>query len=279
LSTFTTSPPSPAHSPRRRQRSVWIVLSVLLGTGVLVGSLLGMCVARAAPPAVSPINDDWRVWGDVQARPVQAFDDGRALYLQLRNPAEPPAVMGPNGPLAYSMHGPYMVLPILPYMHLQYGPYQATVQSTGSAEGLPGVVSVTSPVEVPLTLPVAVPPVTAQPVEVPRSVYGNITSGAPNTVYGQIVATSGAGRATSSGNIHAGRAASGGNTFTYLDAKAASTWDARRNKQWTIRADGTAAGAKAALESQSVCTSSNATCTIEYRGAPAGTLVISEKNA
>jgi len=275
LSTLTNSPP---RSPHRRHRVIWLLIMGTIGASVLVGSLLGMCVARAAPPAVSVINDDWRVWGDAQARPVQAFDDGRALYLQLRNPAEPPAVMGPNGPLAYSMHGPYMVLPILPYMHLQYGPYQATVQSTGSAEGMPGVVSVTSPVEVPHTLPVAVPPVTVQPVVPPASLYGNITTGAPNTVFGQIVATNTSTGASTSTRLNAGNLRSGGNTFTYVDARAASTWEARRNQQWVIRADGTAAGAKAALDSQASCTSAKATCTIEYRGAPAGTLVISEKN-
>jgi len=134
-------------------------------------------------------------------------------------------------------------------------------------------------VEVPHTLPVAVPPVSAQPVEVPRSVYGNITSGAPNTVYGQIVATSGAGRGSHSGSIRVGATPNGSNTFAYVDAKAATTWNARSHKHWTIRADGTAAGARAALESQTACTAAKATCTIEYRGAPAGTLVISEKNA
>jgi len=289
---------SPPQSPHRRHRALWVRLMVLIGTSLLIGSMIGLCVARAAPPASSGINDDWRVWGDVQARPVQAFDNGRALYLQLRNPSEPPAVMGPSGPLAYSMHGPYMVLPIVPWMHLKYGPYQATVQSTGTTEVMPGVVSVTAPVEVPLpgptpvlptpavplphTVQVPVLPVSAKPVEVPRNLYSNITSGAPNTVSGQIVATSAAGRTASSGNFRADPGVgdtNAGHAFTYADAKAASMWDGRRDKQWVIRADGTTAGARAALESQTACQSAKATCTIEYRGAPAGTLVITEKNA
>jgi len=296
---LNTVTPKPPRSPFKRHRLLTI-LGFVLGAGIILGFATALCVVRAAPPVASGIHDDWRVWGDVQARPVQAFDDGTSLYLQLRNPSEPPAAVGPTGPLAYTMHGPYMVLPILPYLHLQYGPYRATVQSTGTAAELPGVISVTSPVEVPVTMPVPVRPLPSHPAYpavpdattlpapiapaapvVPVSgVYGSITaSPSPsNAVMGQIVATNPAtGYRSAQAGGHSPQPHN--STLTWADAKAATTWNDRRGGVWVIHADGTAAGARAALDSQSACHAAKATCTIEYRGAPAGTLVISEKTA
>lgn len=134
-------------------------LRILLA-GVLLASVVG---AQGQSASL------YRVDGDAQAAPIQAFiatsaDAGDLLYVQLRNPATPPAPIGPNGPIPYVMRGPYMVLPPVAMVTLKYGPYTATVRALAAAHASPDVISVTQPVDA-----LAPPPAPPRPPAAPRS--------------------------------------------------------------------------------------------------------------
>lgn len=255
-------------------------------------SLLAVALAVASASASAQnINYSYRVTGDAQARPVQAFDDGRQLYIQLRDATSPPAPMGAAGPILYTMRGPYMVMSIVPSVQLRYGPYTAMVQSSATGDASPGVVSVTRPIEVSesaLTAPAAIVPAY---VPAPAPVrYAQPATASTGRVTGEIVATGPAGTRTTtvaaSGSDAVRHAREVGSTAAvpvdqsvgYDAGKARATYSPWRGRKLVIRADGTTAGASAALAGRAACRSAGATCTIEYRGAAAGQLNIVEKN-
>lgn len=93
--------------------------------------------------AAMNINHSYRVAGDAFVAPVQAFDDGASLYLQLRDASRPPAVFTPEGvAVSYTIRPPYMVLPLANKLVLKYGQRQASVESAsprpqGAASAVP----------------------------------------------------------------------------------------------------------------------------------------------
>lgn len=228
--------------------------------------LAGLLLAAIPGAAQQVMHYSYTVTGDAQARPIQAFDDGARLYVQLRHPDTPPAPIGPSGPLAYTLRGPYLVLPLVPSVTLVYGPYSARVLATGNGDVEPGVVSVTRPVEVHDRPPVPAP--AWRPPSVPSAVRQPAPVG---VVSGEIVATGAAGTRAS------GAATEGAQVVTFGAGAQSGTFAGWRGKQVTIRADGTTAGATAALASRTACRTSGAeACAIDYQGAPAGRLLIVE---
>lgn len=90
-------------------------------------------VAAGSAGAVSGINSKYNIRGDRAIAPIQVFDDGQRMFLQLRRTDVPPVpIDNENGrPLSYIIDGPYMVIPALPAsVSLRYGQREAVVLST-----------------------------------------------------------------------------------------------------------------------------------------------------
>lgn len=232
-----------------------------------VALAVALVVASGSAAAASPsnMNYDYEVRGDAQALPVQAFDDGEALYVQLRNTANPPAPVGANGPLPYTLRGPYMVLPRVSQVTLRIGAYTATVMAEGAGDVLPGVVSVRRPVEVTDAL-INAPETSA----VPRPASAPEASRIATEVVGEIVVNGKAG----------GRPAAvapmvaGAKSLSFAEAAQASAYAGMGRV--TVKADGTSAGAEAALTAMQACKASGVVCSIEYRGAESNRIMVVE---
>lgn len=245
--------------------------------------LVVLLLAVTAPAGAQQINGGYRLSGDAQARPVQAFDDGRQLFVQLRDPTSPPAPIGPGGPVAYTIRGHYLVMPILPFVQLRYGPYTAHVTAHGHPGQGGGVVSVNRPVEVnegPLMVtptPTVAPTVAVMPVTVVRPEPASVA--APRSgVSGEISASGPRGSITAEALPEPAAkptpAPRGPQQLSITAAGEASSFAGLRGQRVTVRADGSSRGATAALTARRTCTAAGATCVIEYRGAPAGFLTL-----
>lgn len=229
-----------------------------------VRSLVLALLLAASPAVVGAINDQYAVSGDGPAAPVQAFDDGQWLYVQLRDPMTPPAPIGPHGPVQYQMRGPYLVLPMMDRVELRLGQHRAHVVRSGSLAA-DGIVSMTAPVGLSLhSQPAAVAP--------PPAPAAASTGLMANSVSGEIVANGSRGAARS--RVGTGLAS---NTLTQAAAAEAEAYSSFGNAL-TLTADGTAAGAKAVLVAKEACEKSGRSCSVEYRGAPAGQITVAEKN-
>lgn len=229
---------------------------------------LSLSLALGQASAQSAMNYGYQVSGDPQARPIQAFDDGQKLYVQFRDVTSPPAPIGAAGPLAYSIRGPYLVLPIVSSVQLRFGPYTAWVRADGAADVSPGVVSVTRPVEVPAD---ALAPVVARPQQ---AAAPTSTAGA-RAVSGEIAASGPAGERRAV-EAPAGRSAPG--AVDFADASSANAFAGMRGQRVEIRADGTAAGARAAQAALRACRGVAARCSVAYSGAPNNKIMIVESN-
>jgi len=235
--------------------------------GLMLALLACLSAARAAT-----INGDWVVSGAPQARPVQAFDDGTSLYIQLRDPTDPPAPIGPGGPLSYRIRGYYMVVPLTPRVVLRYGPHEAVVESRTAAPGA-GIVSVTRPVgaaeveiraaEVQHHAPLPAAPVPASAAQ--AEFGGEIVVSGPSGVRQARVA-------------EPETPAAGPISVSFDEAERDAAWSAWRGKRVRVLADGTTAGARAAQRAQAACAKAGAKCEIEYRGSVAGRLQVVEAN-
>lgn len=87
----------------------------------------------AGAVAAPGINSKYNIRGDRAIAPIQVFDDGQRMFLQLRRTDIPPVpIDSENGrPLSYIIDGPYMVIPMLPAaVVLRYGQREATILST-----------------------------------------------------------------------------------------------------------------------------------------------------
>lgn len=233
-------------------------------------ALLGVALLLALPVHAAQLNHSYRVTGDLQAAPVQAFDDGRQLFVQLRNPMDPPAPIGPAGPVAYQIRGPYLVLPLMPHVRLRFGPYEAAVVADGNSGVGSGVVSITRPVEANDASPAAAAPVAPAPalVAAPAPAGGEVS--------GEIEVSGPAGVQRSSAT--ALRAGAEERTLAYAAASRASAFDGLKARPLELRADGTTDGARAVLAARSACVDAGATCRVTYKGAPAGTIQIIVEN-
>ena len=97
--------------------------------------LLALALSLALPAAsAASINTAYRVVGDPGAGVVQVFDDGQALYVQLRDVTRVPAPFVDGQPAQYVIRGQYIVLPLIPSVELRHG--NDVVRVTRA--GLPG---------------------------------------------------------------------------------------------------------------------------------------------
>lgn len=265
---------------------------------LLLAALLAALGLRAAE-----INGDWRVSGDAPARPVQAFDDGRTLYIQLRDPTLPPAPFGPNGPLPFKVDGPYIRVPVTDVVTLRFGSATARVERAGAASAIPGVVSVTAPVD-PLAAPLpsaSSPPLRPVPeAPLPRArVEGVITvvgpAGRAETGRAEPPAAPAAPapeppaakpapkvaakptpvREASKPTPKPAHVAPATGSASGREVAAPTAADfAGFGSAIRITADGTTDGAKRALAARAVCQAQGKTCTVRYVGARPGLLKI-----
>ncbi len=99
--------------------------------------LISAVMMAAAFSAQAEINFYYRISGDKQVAPLQAFDDGQNLYLQYRETSRPPVVIGPDGrPVRYDVSYPYVVLPLVEKVQLRYGGATAMVEAAGQPGGI-----------------------------------------------------------------------------------------------------------------------------------------------
>lgn len=213
--------------------------------------LAALCTATAGT-----INAAYRIHGDGEARPVQVFDDGRTIYVQLRDLRKVPVPIGANGPMQYQLRGYYMMLPVgaAPFT-LQLGASRVQVAPEGASEG---VVSITRPVE---AMDPPAPPAPAVAIE-PLDAGGREVTGTIRV----------AGRAAGS----AQRAPSDRVPVSADEDVIASRVRAIEHGTVILRGDGTVAGAEALERARGVCRKLKRACRTEYRGAASGFLVIEE---
>lgn len=221
------------------------------------------------------VDDAYRITGDSQAAPIQAFSVGSALYLQLQNVHAVPAPIGPSGPIPYRIYGPYIVLPVMPQVTLHYGQWTAYVTATDAPAQASVSSTMTRPVDAlhPTVTPSpSLPP--PSPVAVPPTYNPYVGSAAtaistdPDTVTGQITGAGQpaagfqpAGASRNPGPLSA-PAGQGGELLAQLPSPPHGIVQ--------IVADGTVAGAKAADQTMQSCISRRWACRVQYTGAPAG---------
>ena len=227
------------------------------------------CGAATAAPS---FNYQYDVQGDQAAAPIQAFDDGAQLYVQLRDPSAPPVPMGAAGPLQYRIKGYYMVLPLVPSLTLHMGQYQSRVVSTGYANGLGQVVSVTGAVDA-LAPPALSAPAATRSAFVPVS---PMPSQPTQEVSGEIL-VGGREGLVSSGAAPKPQVKLGARTVSFTEAVMSSTYEGLRGKAVVIGAGGTVAGAKAAVSARTACQSAGAACEVDYKAGFTGVLTIEMK--
>lgn len=231
-----------------------------------------LCAVVAAPSiaANTPgVDSNYRVTGDAQAAPVQAFSVNGALYLQLQNIHQVPAPMTQSGQvLPYRIFGPYIVLPLENYVVLHYGKWTAYVASAGAAQPVTApVASVTTPVN---ALDPSSPP--PPPMQAPAG------TGGPSALTGAVTLETNpdavTGTISSPGSNPLPVTASafpGSNAQTAPIGEGAGLLNSNmRGGIVQIVADGTVAGAKAADSTMQSCMSMRLACRVQYTGAPSG---------
>lgn len=95
--------------------------------------------ALASSAAMSEtINYAYRIAGAKEIAPLQVFDDGKKLYLQMTNArlAAPPVPFAADGsPVTYEVRPPYLVLPKMERLTLRVGSMRTLIQAaTDSGE-------------------------------------------------------------------------------------------------------------------------------------------------
>jgi hypothetical protein len=233
--------------------------------------VLALALAAATGAAsASSINTAYRVTGHADAAPVQVFDDGNELYVQLRDPARVPAPFVNGQPAQYRIRGPYLVLPLLSAVELRLGAAVVTVTRSGMPAGQQAKVFTSVDPLAPgsaATMPgssvqVAVAPATPPSPSIPsRGVVGEIAlERDPAKPVAPVVATQAAGS-------NSGRTA-----ILHITPATRPMFAVFRGKRVVVTADGTVAGARHAERLRAVCTVAGpSACSIRYRGAAAGT--------
>lgn len=257
--------------------------------------LAGLVLAMSA--AASTINTAWSIHGEGAARPVQVFDDGANIYVQVRDTASAPAPVGPNGPVAFTMRGHYLVLPMMPSFRLHLGASVVDVTSGQIAPTRrlpPGVASITAPVEAkelpPLPAPTVAPRTQSQapaasayvPTRIAVAPVAKPVSPAPAAPVPAAVRSDGVlGDIVVGGRVASGAVARPG---AGVLTNAASATDIERaltaipvGVRVRIRADGTVAGANAARRVSDHCVRLARECVMTFRGAAAGQIQLEKE--
>lgn len=106
------------------------------GRVVIAGGVAAGCLAAGVQAQAGPINFDYRVSGDRQARPVQVFDDGRRTYFQFAAGSAIPVLFagGDGQAVLPEVEGPYHVVDGVPgVFRLQLAVHRARVEPHGAA--------------------------------------------------------------------------------------------------------------------------------------------------
>lgn len=215
--------------------------------------------------AHAQINNDYRIEGSGEARPVQVFDDGANLYVQVRDPMHVPAPIAPSGPVAFQIRGHYLVMPLMHSFRLQLGDSVVSVTGRGASRLPEGVVSMTRPVEA-VELPE--PPVMIQPapvVAMPAAAPSDEVTGEIE-VAGSAVAGVAPPRRGRQVPIAAADAEI---QRVLIDVPASTPID--------VRADGTVEGATAARRVMRVCEWAGRACSLQFKGADRGYVQVEPK--
>lgn len=264
-------------------KTLCLTLAVAL---VAIVAIPSVAQARSTPG----VDNAYRVTGDPQAAPVQAFSVGETLYLQLRDTKQVPAPIGVDGPIPYRIYGPYMILPVVRSVTLHYGNYTAYVVGadggTESADTASTTATLTAPEDA-VNAQTLAPPRYAAPTYASAPVFSPPPRYAPpapaaadqDAVVGTIGGTSmtGAGQgfapvtpATTRGNDNDGRITGPQSDSRSLLARLGT----RPGGTVLIVADGTVAGATAATSTMQACMNKHWACQVQYKGAPAGQLTL-----
>lgn len=242
-------------------------LALIAGAMLLAGSL----------HANTSINHGYQVRGDGPARPVQVFDDGQQIFVQLRDMRQVPAALGPNGPIAYRMHGHYMVLPRTSAFVLQLGDSRVDVTANGQRPLPAGVVSMTSPVE-------ALDPVPVTSVAMPQAAApqfghagpGHAQVGGPqigvpaDEVMGEISIDGGEATSLTAASSSANHSLRVGSPEEDIRAAVARV----NGGPLLVQGDGTVSGAEYARRVHRTCEFLGRSCRMTYSGADAGTVSV-----
>lgn len=229
---------------------------------VLALALAAACSAATA----SSINTAYRVTGHADAAPVQVFDDGSELYVQLRDPTKVPAPFVNGQPAQYRIRGPYLVLPLLSSVELRLGAAVVTVTRAGMPAGQQAKVFTSVDPLGPGATPAA--PVQTAPVVAPAIAPAMPQRG----VVGEIALERDPAKPAAPVASAALPANPNRTAVLHVTPATRPMFEAFRGKRVVVTADGTVAGARHAERLRAVCTVSGpSACSIRYRGAAAGT--------
>lgn len=225
-------------------------------------------VAVSVAANASGINSDYRISGSSVAAPIQVFDDGAQMYIQLRDLSVVPAPIVDGVPVDYRIRGHYLVLPLFPQVDLRLGHEMARIERTGFAGGQQAKVFTTVDPLADIGLSQPPPP---PPVPVAQAPAINHGRGPQAEVQGQIVLdgeeVSNPAVVTTTGTR---REIPHGTTAS----QALPTASELRGKRIFIVADGTVGGARHAESIRSACAAAGGHCAIQFRGAGAGKTIV-----
>lgn len=230
-------------------------------------------VAVSAAANASGINSDYRISGSSVAAPIQVFDDGSQMYIQLRDLSVVPAPIVDGVPVDYRIRGHYLVLPLFPQVDLRLGHETARIERAGFAGGQQAKVFTTVDPLADIRLSQPPPPPPVQVAQAPAinqglglapqaEVQGQILLDGEEASNPAVVTTTGTRR-----EIPHGTTAS----------QALPTASELRGKRIFIVADGTVGGARHAESIRSVCAAAGGHCSLQFRGAGAGKTIVEIK--
>lgn len=232
--------------------------------------LLALALSLALPAAsAASINTAYRVVGDPGAGVVQVFDDGQALYVQLRDVTRVPAPFVDGQPAQYVIRGQYIVLPLIPSVELRHG--NDVVRVTRA--GLPGGAQAQVFRSVDALDPAVALPAAPAPAAATSSGFQPVAAAQPERrVRGEIAVAGDRARPLSAGEPPAAPSSLAAASWAHGTQATRTLFSSATGKPVRVKADGTVRGAREAERLRAVCTVSGPTkCEIAYRGAPAGT--------
>ncbi len=223
--------------------------------------LAGLFFVHPVIAQVTVINSAYHITGDPGAAPIQVFDDGRQVYVQLRDINRVPAPFVNSVPINYSIFGHYLMIPMHPSFELRLGSDVVRVQRAGLpsdrvAEVFRSVDALVQP-----------EPLAAKPPIMPGPFVDAPITHSKNEFAGQILLE---------GELSLLPAArpsppSSSRQFPHGIAGAPLMFADARGKRVRIVADGTVAGAREAERLRGLCKASGtSSCDITYNGAPRG---------
>jgi len=104
----------------------------MLNASLITVLLLAVSGVASAASPINNINHSYKISGDPLVAPLQAFDDGKRLYLQLKSQNQPPVPFADDGrPIVYELNQPYMTIPILSRITMRLGQRVAVIEAAG----------------------------------------------------------------------------------------------------------------------------------------------------